>query len=161
MRSLRRKQYSESSNYHDFSEPHVDALGQTAILTVVATDATQVTVTGSDGSTYNLGTSGGTQSVKPATTTTYTAAATNSKGNASATATVTVSQTQATVSITATPSTITAGASSTLTIIATNATQVTVTGSDGSSYTLQPTGGTQSVSPATTVTYTATATGTV
>jgi phospholipase C len=142
------------------ANPTSIVVGQTTILTVTATDATEVTVTGSDGSTYNLGTSGGTQSVKPSATTTYTAAATNSKGNASATATVTVSQPQATISITATPTTIIDGASSTLTVSATNATQVTVTGTDGSSYTLQPTGGTQSVSPTATVTYTATATGT-
>ncbi|MGA8089438.1 MAG: alkaline phosphatase family protein [Terracidiphilus sp.] len=141
------------------ANPTSVAVGQTAILTITAIDATQVTVTGSDGTTYNLATSGGIQSVKPSTTTTYTAVATNSKGNASATATVTVSQTQPTVNITATPTTITDGASSTLTVTATNATQVTVIGSDGSSYTFQPTGGTQSVSPTATVTYTATATG--
>ena len=67
---------------------------------------------------------------------------------------------QPAITITATPTTIIDGASSTLTVTATNATQVTVTGTDGSSYTLQPTGGTQSVSPTATVTYTATATGT-
>ena len=134
-------------------------VGQTAILTVAATDATQLTVTGSDGSSYNFAKAGGVQSVKPLTTTTYTAVATNSKGNASASVTVTVSQTEPTVNITATPATITDGASSTLTVTATNATQVTVTGTNGSSYTLQPAGGVQSVSPTATVTYTATATG--
>ena len=140
------------------ANPTSIATGQTAVLTVVATQATQVTITGSDGSKYSLGATGGTQSVKPAATTTYTATATNSKGNAAATATVTVSAVLATVNITATPSTITSGSSSTLTVTATNATQVTVTGTDGSSYTLQPTGGTQSVSPTATTTYTATAT---
>ena len=64
-----------------------------------------------------------------------------------------------TVSITASPTSITAGSSSTLTVSATNATSVTVSGSDGSAYTLQSTGGTQSVSPKTTTTYTATASG--
>ncbi len=140
------------------ANPTSIALGQTTLLTVVATQATQVIITGSDGSTYTLGTAGGTQSVKPAATTTYTATATNSKGNTAATAIVTVSTVQATVNITATPSTITSGSSSTLTVTATNATQVTVTGTDGSSYTLQPAGGTQSVSPTATATYTATAT---
>ena len=130
------------------ADPTSIALGQTATLTVVATQATQVTITGSDGLTYNLGTTGGTQLVKPAATTTYTATATNSKGSAAATAIVTVSIVQPTVNITATPSTITSGSSSTLTVTATNATQVTVTGTDGSSYTLQPTGGTRpSVQP--------------
>lgn len=139
------------------AQPATISIGQTAILTVVATEATQVTLTGSDGSTFNLAATGGTQSVKPAATTTYTATATNSKGNAAATTTVTVSAVQATVGITATPSTITSGSSSTLTVTATNATQVTVTGTDGSSYTLQPSGGTQSVTPTATTTYTATA----
>ncbi len=141
------------------ANPTSVAVAQTAILTVTATDATQLTVTGSDGSSYNLARAGGIQAVKPLTTTTYTAVVTNSKGTASATATVTVSQTAPTVNITATPLTITDGASSTLTVTATNATQLTVTGTDGSSYTLQPAGGTQSVSPTATVTYTATATG--
>ncbi len=141
------------------ANPTAITTGETAALTVVATQATQVTITGSDGSTYSLGTTGGTQSVKPAATTTYTATATNSKGNAAATATVTVSAAQTTVKITATPSTITSGSSSTLTVTATNATQITLSGSDGSSYTLQVTGGTQSVSPTATTTYTATATG--
>jgi len=64
-----------------------------------------------------------------------------------------------TVTISANPTSITAGRSSTLTASATSATQLTVTGSDGSTYTLQPSGGTQSVSPKNTTTYTATATG--
>jgi phospholipase C len=140
------------------ANPTSIATGQTAVLTVVATQATQVTVTGTDGSTYSLAATGGTQSVKPAATTTYTATAINGKGNAAATAIVTVSPLQATVNITATPSTITIGSSSTLTVTAANAAQVTVTGTDGSSYTLQPTGGTQSVNPTATTTYTATAT---
>jgi len=57
---------------------------------VTATNATQVTVTGTDGSSYSLQATGGTQSVSPTATTTYTAAATGAGGNASATATVTV-----------------------------------------------------------------------
>jgi hypothetical protein len=51
------------------------------------------------------------------------------------------------------------GKSSALTVSAANATQVKITGSDGSSYALQPTGGTQSVSPAETTTYTVIAIG--
>ncbi len=67
--------------------------GNSATLTVAATNATQVTMSGSDGSTYTLQPSGGTQVVTPSTTTTYTAEATGSGGNASATATVTVAST--------------------------------------------------------------------
>jgi phospholipase C len=141
------------------ASPTTVATGYTSILTITATDAAQLTITGSDGTTYNLGAVGGVQAVKPIATTTYTATATNSKGTATATATVTVSSSQTTVNITANPTGIASGQSSTLTVTATNATQVTVTGSDNTSYTLQPTGGTQSVSPTATTTYTATATG--
>ncbi len=64
--------------------------GSSSVLNVSATNATQVTVTGSDGSTYTLQPSGGTQTVTPTATTTYTAEAFGSKGNASANATVDV-----------------------------------------------------------------------
>jgi phospholipase C len=139
--------------------PGTVAADQTSILTIVATEAATLTITGSDGTSYNLGTDGGIQAVKPAATTTYTATAINAKGSATATATVTVSATQPTITIIANPASITSGASSTLTVTATAATQVTVTGTDGSSYTLQPAGGTQTVNPTATTTYTATATG--
>ncbi|MDR5726079.1 MAG: alkaline phosphatase family protein [Terriglobia bacterium] len=130
------------------------------MLTVTATNASQVTVTGTDGSTYTLQPSGGTQSVHPTVTTTYTATATGAGGKITATATVMLGATPApSVSITANPASIASGSSSLLTVTATNAAQVTVTGTDGSTYTLQPNGGTQSVSPSATTTYTATATG--
>jgi len=67
--------------------------------------------------------------------------------------------TPATVGISASPASIAAGSSSTLTVTATNASAVTVAGTDGSSYTLQPSGGTQLVKPAANATYTATAIG--
>jgi phospholipase C len=134
--------------------------GSSATLSVTALNATQVTVSGSDGSTYTMPANGGTQAVSPAVTTTYTANATGSGGNASAATTVTVTQNPApTVTIIANPTSIISGNSSTLTVTAMNATQVTVTGTDSSSYTLQPTGGIQSVSPSATATYSATATG--
>jgi phospholipase C len=134
--------------------------GSSSILTVTATNATQVTVTGTDGSTHTLQASGGTQAVSPTVTTTYTAAALGAGGTASAIVTVTVTPNPApTVTITANPASITSGGSSTLTVSAVNATQVTVTGTDGSTYSLQASGGTQAISPATTTTYTAAATG--
>ena len=137
--------------------------GASTMLTVSASNATAVTLAGSDGSSFTLAATGGTQSVTPATTTTYTANASGSGGSASATATVTVSSAPppppATVTLVATPATINAGNSSTLTVTATNATKVTISGTDNSSYTLPGAGGTQVVSPATTTTYTATATG--
>ncbi len=133
--------------------------GGSSTLAVVATNATTVQVTGSDGSSYNLAANGGNQAVTPAATTTYTAVATGTGGTASAVTTVTVNPPAPTVSITAVPASITTGASSTLTVTATNATTVVVTGSDNSSYTLAATGGSQAVSPTSTTTYTAEASG--
>jgi len=60
-------------------------------LTAAATNATKVVVTGTDGSSYTLGATGGTQSVSPTSTTTYTATATGTDGNdVTATASVTI-----------------------------------------------------------------------
>jgi len=59
-----------------------------------------------------------------------------------------------TVSISANPASIAVGISSTLTIATTTATQLTVTGSDGTTYSLQASGGTLTVSPKVTTTYT-------
>jgi phospholipase C len=59
-------------------------------LTVTAANATAVTLTGSDGSSYPLTARGGTQTVTPASTTTYTTEATGASGSDSATVTVTV-----------------------------------------------------------------------
>jgi phospholipase C len=134
--------------------------GSSSTLTVTASNATQVAVAGSDGSSYTLSASGGTQSVTPAVTTTYTATATGKGGTASASATVTVTAGTATaVTISANPTSIPSGSSSTLTVTAANATAVVVTGSDNSSFTLPAIGGTKSVSPTVTTTYTAKATG--
>jgi phospholipase C len=144
------------------ASPTTIAAGSSSMLTVSSTNATSVMVTGSDGSSYTMSASGGTQKVSPSATTTYTAAATGSGGNASATTTVTVSSSGTpapTVTIAASPSTIATGSTSTLTVVATNASSVKVTGSDGSSYTLAATGGTQKVTPSATTTYTAAATG--
>ncbi|MGH9607768.1 MAG: alkaline phosphatase family protein [Terracidiphilus sp.] len=142
------------------ASPTSVAQGDSSTLTVTAANAAQLTMTGTDGSNYSMATSGGTQAVTPAATTTYTAVATGTGPSASASVTVTVTAAVSgpVVTISADPSTITSGNSSILTVTATNATQVTVTGSDGSSYSLQPSGGTQAVSPTATTTYTTTAT---
>jgi phospholipase C len=144
------------------ANPTSIAAGASSTLSVTAANATKVTISGSDGSSYTLPETGGTQSVAPTATTTYTVTATGPGGSATATASVTVSSNgsgTATVSITANPASITAGASAILTVTAANATQVTLTGSDGTTYAIGATGGTQAVSPAATTTYTATATG--
>ncbi|HLJ76088.1 MAG TPA: alkaline phosphatase family protein [Acidobacteriaceae bacterium] len=63
--------------------------GQSSTLTVNATNASSVTVTGG-GNSWTLSSSGGTVSVSPSVTTTYTAQASSSQGTATADATVTV-----------------------------------------------------------------------
>ena len=63
------------------------------------------------------------------------------------------------VAITAKSGTVTVGSSSILTVTATNSTAVTVTGSNGASYTLAASGGTETVTPTVTTTYTAKASG--
>ena len=135
--------------------------GASSTLTVTAANATQVSITGTDGSKYDLPTAGGSQSVSPSTTTTYTATATGVGANATASVVVSVTAAMpaATVTITADPPTIAKGNSSTLTVTATNATQVTITDTSHDTYNLGASGGTQKVSPGATTTYTATATG--
>jgi hypothetical protein len=136
--------------------------GSSSILTVTAANATGVTLTGTDGTSLAFGAAGGSASVSPEATAVYTAIATGAGGKATTTATVTVTaNTLPTVNITANPTSVAPGSSSTLTVAATNATQVVVTGTDSSSYTLAPAGGTLSVSPTVPTTYTAIATGPV
>jgi phospholipase C len=130
--------------------------GQSDTLTVTESRAASISVTGSNGTSYSLPYSGGTITVAPGSTTTYTAKATNSHGSTTAQITITVAAATApTVSITAANSSITAGSSDTLTVTASNASSVAVSGSDGSSYTLSPSGGTVTVAPTQTTTYTA------
>jgi phospholipase C len=134
--------------------------GKSSLLTVIATGATTVTVTGTDGSMYSLSPTGGTQAVSPAATATYSVTVTGTGGNATASVIVTVILNPApTVSISANPTSIVPGNASTLTVTATDATNVTLTGTDGSTYTMPSGGGTQAVTPKATATYTATATG--
>lgn len=144
------------------ASPSTIVSGGSTVLSVSATQSTQVTIAGSDGSTYVMNSNtGGTQKVSPVVTTTYLATATGPDGQATNSATVHVTSVPPpTVSITADPGSISAGASSLITVTASNATQVTVAGTDGSKYSLpSSSGGTLTVSPATTTTYKATATG--
>ena len=144
------------------ASPTSISVGTSTTLTITATNATKVVVTGTDGSSYTMPATGGTQTVTPTATTTYTvtAAGAGTTGTVSAVITVTVTPPgPPTVTISANPTSINAGGSSTLTVSATNATQVTITGTDGKTYTLAATGGTQVVTPAVTTTYNATATG--
>ena len=141
------------------AQPTSIAAGDSAMLTIAAANAQTVTVTGSDGSSYSLASSGGTQKVTPSSTTTYTATAVGVSGKATANVAVTVGAAVApTITITANPTSVASGAASTLTVTATNASTVTISGSDGTSYNLTSTGGTQKVTPTQTTIYTATAT---
>ncbi|MGB6689205.1 MAG: alkaline phosphatase family protein [Terracidiphilus sp.] len=142
------------------ADPPSITSGSSSTLVVDAAHATKVTITSPDGTTYTLEPSGGRQLVSPTETTKYTATATGPGGTASDSATVTVTPNPApSVTITANPTTIVSGNSSSLKVTAANATQVTVTGTDHSSYSLAADGGTQSVSPTQTTSYTAVATG--
>ena len=91
--------------------------------------------------------------VSPAATTTYTLTATNEAGSVTATATVTVNQPPAISSFTATPATINAGQSTTLSWAATGATTLSIAPGVGT-----VTGTSVAVSPTATTTYTLTAT---
>jgi phospholipase C len=81
------------------ANPSTIVVGHQAFLSVVASNATQVVITGSDGSSFTLAqAAGGTQAVSPAANTTYTATATGMTGTTPATAATTV-QTAATGSL--------------------------------------------------------------
>ena len=73
-----------------YANPKAIPVGGSATLTVTALNVTQITVTGSDGSTFTLPAAGGTQTVSPAHTTKYTATGTGKTGSAAATATLVV-----------------------------------------------------------------------
>jgi phospholipase C len=134
--------------------------GSSSILTVVADNATQVILTGTNGAKVTMTATGGKHAVSPDSTTIFTATASGLGGAESAKTTVAVMPNPApTVEITANPGSIRAGSSSTLTVTAVHATTVTVTRSDGGVYLLNSDGGLKAVTPAATTTYTAAASG--
>lgn len=141
------------------ANPATIVSGKSSMITVSAVNATQLRLSGSDGSTYTLAATGGSIQVQPGSTTTYTAAAIGSGGSVSANAVLTVTPAAPFVNVVASPSTITTGNSSVLQVAATGSQSVTVAGSDGSNYTLAWNGGSLTVNPAQTTTYTVTATG--
>ncbi len=134
--------------------------GAVSTLSVNASYASTVVLTGSDGSSYTLPASSAQQAVTPSATTTYTATAKGPGGQAAAAATVSVTATPMPgAGLVASPASIVAGNSATLTVTATNGSAVTLAGSDGTSYNLPSGGGTQTVSPSATTTYTVAVTG--
>lgn len=134
------------------ANPPSIAAGSDSTLSWSSTNATSCTASGGWTGSRALS---GTRSVKPAATTTYTLTCTGSGGTATTSAVVTVSTVPLpTATLTAAPSTINAGASTTLSWSSSNATSCTAswTSSPGLS-------GTQSESPSATTTYTLTCSG--
>jgi flagellin-like protein len=125
--------------------------GQSSTLQWNTTGATSVSINQGIG----IVSPSGSQAVSPAVTTTYIITATNVSGSVTGSATVTVTGTPAITSFTASPSTITAGQSSTLQWTVTGATTVSIAPAPG---TVTATTGTQSVTPTATTVYTLTAT---
>jgi phospholipase C len=134
--------------------------GGTSILTVVAKHATEVVIEASSGVRYVLPATGGKKAVAPKGTTRYTVTASGAGGRDTAAVTVTVMTVpRPSLTFSASPASIVAGNSSTLTAVAVHATSVVVTGSNGTRYVLKSDGGTQRVTPEKTTEYTAVASG--
>jgi hypothetical protein len=136
------------------ADPTSITAGSSSTLTWTSTNAETVSIDNGIG-TVDLN---GTQSVSPSATTTYTITATGTGGTATDTVTVEIAGTvpAPTVTISADPTSITAGGSSTLSWNSTNAETVSIDNGIGT----VDLNGTQSVSPSATTTYTITATGT-
>ncbi|HVO60255.1 MAG TPA: alkaline phosphatase family protein [Terriglobales bacterium] len=136
------------------AQPSVIIAGDSATLTWTSTNADSATLNGTNVATA------GTTTVTPSQTANYTINVSGAGGTASAHTTVTVTHGPPKVAINASPSSITASQTSTLTVTASNAGTVVVTNNlDSTQYQLAATGGTQTVNPKQTVTYTATASG--
>jgi Leucine-rich repeat (LRR) protein len=135
------------------ASPATITAGQSSNLIWTTTNTASVSISGVAGTQP----ANGSVSVSPTTTTTYTLTATGPGGTATATTTITVNPAPPPIvgSFAASPSTITAGQSSTLSWTTTNTTSVSISGVTGT----QPANGSASVSPTTTTTYTLTATG--
>ena len=135
------------------ASPTAIIIGNSSTLAWSITNTTSVTI---DNGVGTFGPSGST-SVTPNTTTTYILTATGPGGTITRSVTITVYQLPVVTAFTASPTTIIAGNSSTLSWSTTNVTSVTITSSGGGNF--GPNGST-SVSPLTpTITYTLTATG--
>ena len=123
--------------------------GASSSLSWTVIDATSISISGISGTPTSPLT------VSPTTTTTYTLTASNSGGTVSATTTVTVNTAPVITGFTASPASISIGASSSLSWTVAGATSVTLTGVTGQ--VISP----QTISPTTTTTYTLTATNSV
>ncbi|HET9743815.1 MAG TPA: alkaline phosphatase family protein [Terriglobales bacterium] len=124
--------------------------GDTATLSWSSSNATSVTFDSGIGTVP----ASGSRAITPAATATYTAMATGAAGTATATATITVVF-PPTIALSANPSSITQGGSTTLSWTSTNADSITIDNNIGA----EPLNGSAAVSPKSTTAYTATATG--
>lgn len=132
------------------ANPPTISVGQAAMLVWNVSDATEVTISGIGAVDPRAGTT----SVSPTATTTYTLTAKNAGGTQTQTATVAVTSPALRIAqFSASPMTITAGQSTTLSWATDNATNVTISGIGAVAN-----NGTQQVSPSGTTTYVLTAT---
>jgi hypothetical protein len=131
--------------------------GELATLTWQTSDTVSVAITPAKKAEDNqpLPVSGSTTEL-PSATTTYTLTATNATGSVSATVTVNVTEPAPTLTFTAAPASIIAGQPATLTWTSQNATSISIDNGVGS---VTAPSGARQVSPMTTATYTAAATG--
>ncbi len=135
--------------------PTAITVGQTATLTWTTTNATSAMIDNNVGAVTPV--AGGSVTVQPTTTTTYTITATGPDGTATAQATITVATGPPTATLTASPTSITSGQTATLTWATTNATSASIDNGIGA---VTPVGGgSVTVQPSKTTTYTLTATG--
>ena len=137
------------------ANPTSIATGATSTLSWTTTNATSIAITPG---TFTSTSATGSTTVTPSATTTYTLTATNATGNATATATVTIQAAPVAPTInsfTANPTSISAGATSTLSWNTTNATSIAIT---PGTFTSTSAAGSTTVTPSATTTYTLTAT---
>ena len=135
------------------ASPSTITAGETTTLSWTTTGATDVSIDNGVGAVAV----DGSVPVSPSVTTTYTLTATSAGGTATSSASVTVNPAPPTVdSLAASPSTITAGETTTLSWTTTGATGVSIDNGVGA----VAVNGTVTVTPAATTTYTLTATGT-
>jgi serine protease len=130
------------------ASPDTISPGESSTLAWISSATTSCTASGGWSGTKPLS---GNQVVVPATTTTYTLTCNGPGGTAAASATIVLRQPPPSVSLTASPASIPAGSSSTLSWNSANATSCVATGAwEG----LHPTSGSDTVSPPATANYT-------
>jgi len=137
------------------ASPTTITSGQSATLSWTSTNATSLSIDNGVGAVQPI--SAGSVTVTPSSTTTYTITASGSGGTATAQATVTVQAGPPTATLTASPTSITSGQTATLTWTTTNATSASI--DNGIGAVTPVSGGSITVEPSKTTTYTLTATG--